>query len=148
MNDCDYVALINNNYPVWLEEFKEVADPRLFWDLSKYKIRQDTNTYTKEKARERKAKLSETGEKLQHCQELSVEDPSTENMKKLEILKTECDLLYDYIAQGAIVRSKAKWYEQGAREKGNKYFLNFESLRGKKFHTKIFYKGSNSNNKF
>ena len=130
LNDGDYVALINNNYPVWLEEFKEVADPRLFWDLIKYKIRQVTIAYSKEKARERKAKLSETEKMLQHCQEIYDEDPSTENMKKLEILKTEYDLLYDYIAQGAIVRSRARWYEQG--EKSNKYFLNLESSRGKK----------------
>ena len=131
LNNGNYVALINNNFPVWLEEFKDVADPRLFWDLIKYKIRQVTITYSKEKARERKAKLSETEEKLQHCQELcDEEDPSTENMKKLEILKTEYDLLYDYIAQGAIVRSRARWYEQG--EKSSKYFLNLESSRGKK----------------
>ena len=51
-------------------------------------------------------------------------------MKKLEILKTEYDLLYDYIAQGVLVRSRAKWYEQG--EKSNKNVLNLESSRGKK----------------
>ena len=126
MNNCDYVALINNNYPVWLEEFKGVKDPRLFWDLIKYKIRQDTIAYSKEKARERKVKLSETEKKLQHCQELYDEDPSTENMKKLQILKTE----YEYTAQGVIVCSRAKRYEQGG--KSNKYFLNLESSRGKK----------------
>ena len=54
----------------------------------------------------------------------------TENINKLEILKTEFDLKYEYIAQGAIVRSRARWYELG--EKSNKYFLNLESSRGKK----------------
>jgi len=103
----------------------------LFWDLIlKYKKRQDTIAYSKEKARERKAKLSETEKKLQHCQELYDEDPSTENMKKLEILKTEYDQLYEYTAQGVIVRSRAKRYEQGG--KSNKYFSNLESSRGKK----------------
>ena len=34
------------------------------------------------------------------------------------------------IAKGAIVRSRATWYEQG--EKSNKYFLGLESNRGRK----------------
>ena len=58
------------------------------------------------------------------------QDPSLENVNKLEILKSEYDLQYAYLAQGAIIRSRARWYEQG--EKSNKYFLNLESSRGKK----------------
>ena len=58
------------------------------------------------------------------------QDPSLENVNKLEILKTEYDLQYEYLAQGAIIRSRARWYEQG--RKSNKYFLNLESSRGKK----------------
>ena len=70
---------------MWLEDFKEVTEPRLFWNLIlKYKIRQGTIAYSKEKAREREAKLSETEKKLKHCQNLSDDDPSTENMKKTE----------------------------------------------------------------
>ena len=37
---------------------------------------------------------------------------------------------FDYIAKGAIIRSRANWYEQGT--KGNKYFLGLESYRGNK----------------
>ena len=50
LDDKDYVALINNTYLVWVEEFKEVKDPRLLWDLIKYKIRQDTISYSERKA--------------------------------------------------------------------------------------------------
>ena len=106
-----------------LFEFKDIDDPRLFWDLIKYKIRQDTISYSKFKARERKAKLADLQVKCD-------QDPSLENVNKLEILKTEYDLQYEYLAQGAIIRSRARWYEQG--EKSNKYFLNLESSRGKK----------------
>ena len=35
-----------------------------------------------------------------------------------------------YITQGAIVRSRANWYEKG--EKNNKYFLNLEKSNKKK----------------
>lgn len=67
--------------------------PDCFGDLIKYKIRQVTIAYSREKARERKVKLSETEKTLHHCQE-----QFDENMKELGILKTEYDLLYDYIA--------------------------------------------------
>ena len=51
LNDCDYVALINNNYLVWQDKFKDITDPRLLWDPFKYKIRQDAISYSKEKAK-------------------------------------------------------------------------------------------------
>ena len=38
LDDKDYVTLINSKYEVWVEEFKDIADRRLFWDLIKYKI--------------------------------------------------------------------------------------------------------------
>ena len=47
----EYVTLINSRYKVWVEEFKDIDDPRLFWDLIKYKIRQDTFSYSKGKER-------------------------------------------------------------------------------------------------
>ena len=40
VNDDDFVALINESVPLWLEEFKEVIDKRMFLDLIKYRIRQ------------------------------------------------------------------------------------------------------------
>ena len=42
LDDKDYVTLINSKYEVWVEEFKDIDDPRLFWDRIKYKIPQDT----------------------------------------------------------------------------------------------------------
>ena len=76
--------------------------------------------------------MSELEGKLKHCQLLCDQDPSTENINRLEILKTEYDLslVSEHMAQGAIIRSRANWYQQG--EKSNKYFLNLEKPRGNK----------------
>ena len=52
-----------------MEEFKDIDDPRLFWDQIKYKIRQDTISYSnKRKARERKAKMADLETKLKNFQ--------------------------------------------------------------------------------
>ena len=57
-------------------------------------------------------------------------DPSSKNLNNLEILQTDYDRIYEFIAQGAIVTSRATWYEYG--EKSDKYFLNLENSRKKK----------------
>ena len=55
---------------------------------------------------------------------------SKTNQSELECLQAEYDQLFDYITQGAIIRSRATWYELG--EKNNKYFLNLEKSNKKK----------------
>ena len=40
------------------------------------------------------------------------------------MLQMECDSIYEQIAKGAIIRSKATWYE---KVKKTKYFLNIET---------------------
>ena len=57
-------------------------------------------------------------------------DPSPQNLEELESLKAEYENLYDFITQGAIIRSRATWYEMG--ERNNKYFLNLENSNKKK----------------
>ena len=130
LDDKDYVEMVNRKYQIWIEELKDEKDPRLFWNLIKYRTRQETKSHSKSKARERRASLREMEEKLKDIHTLCDQDRSVENINKLDILKTEYDLKYEYIAQGTIARSRARWYELG--EKSNKYFFNLESSRGKK----------------
>ena len=42
----------------------------------------------------------------------------------MECLQAEYIQLYDYITQGAILRSRATWYKKG--KKNNRYFLQLE----------------------
>ena len=45
VNDQDNCDLLDENVKDWLEEFKEVVDKRVLWDLLKNKIRQLTINY-------------------------------------------------------------------------------------------------------
>jgi len=69
-------------------------------------------------------------EKLQNCTKKYDKNPSRQNVAKLECLQAEYDQLYNYITQGAIVRSRATWSGKG--EKNNKYFLNLEKSNKEK----------------
>ena len=110
---------------MWLKEFDEVTDKRLLWELTKYRIRQASIKYSKENTLKKRKKISHLETAVRICKEKRYESPAFENTEKLEMLKMEYDSIYEQIAKGAIIRSKATWYEKG--EKSNKYFLNLET---------------------
>ena len=64
-------------------------------------------------------------DKLKKCTKKCDINPNSGNLEELECLQTEYDQLYNYITQGAIIPSRATWYEMG--ERNNKYFLNLEN---------------------
>ena len=68
--------------------------------------------------------------KIKECTAKCDEHPNPENLNDMEILQSEYDRQYEYIAQGAIIRSRLNWYEHG--EKSNNYFLNLEYYKKKK----------------
>lgn len=125
IDDDDFVTLINESVPMWLKEFEDITDKRLLWDLIKYRIRQVSIKYSKEKALKKRKKISDLETSLRICEEKCNESPTFENQEELEMFKMEYDSIYKQIAKGAIIRSKATWYEKG--EKSNKYFLNLET---------------------
>lgn len=86
--------------------------------MLKYEIRQLATNYSKKKkkAQSRKAKVEELEEKLQNCTNNCEIDPSKENVEELDCLQAEYDDLYDSITQGAIVCSRANWYEKGEKK--------------------------------
>ena len=88
VNDSAYCELLTTEFANWLEEFKEVQDKRVLWDLIKYQIRQQTIRYSKTKARERRAKLQNLEKDLKECTEKCDSDPNTKNLEELECLQT------------------------------------------------------------
>ena len=130
LDDDNYVDLITSRYQDWLTEFQDVDDKRLLRNLVKYRIRQNTISYSKTKAKKRKNKLADLENRLKRSEELCACHPTEQNKLDLEKLEGEYDSMYDYITRGNIVRSKATWYEKG--EKNNKYLLGLEKSRNAK----------------
>ena len=79
VDDEDFVTLINESMPKWLDEFSSVIDKRLLWDLIKYRIRQVAINCSKEKARQRRKKLSDIEASLRTSEERCNELPSARN---------------------------------------------------------------------
>ena len=76
------------------------------------------------------SKIDQIEGKLKACEEKVAEAPSPENLENLEACKTVYEREYDYMVRGSIIRSRARWYEQG--ERNTKYFLNLENHNKKK----------------
>ena len=53
-----------------------------------------------------------------------IEEKDEDLMKKKKDIEQELYKMYDYFAEGAILRSRCTWYEKG--EKSTKYFLPME----------------------
>ena len=135
----NYVALLTVSVPEWLAEFSAVTYKRVLWDFIKYRIRQFSIKYSKEKAREKRERVSKIESMLQTCEEQCSKCPSDENFEQLENLQIEYDDIYEDLAKGAIIRSKATWYEKG--ERGNKYFLKLESHNKSKSSVRKIFNG-------
>ena len=52
---------------------------------------------------------------LQTGEEQCSKCPSDENFEQLENFQIEYDNIYEDLAKGSIIRSKATWYEKGER---------------------------------
>ncbi len=103
-------------------------DKRTLWDLCKIRIKEESIKWSKTKyinLHTQKKQLENDIEKIEQLM-------STTNDKKyLEALRNDKELLcikqneiFSLEAEGAQVRSKSKWVEQG--ERNTKYFLNLE----------------------
>ena len=106
IEDENYVTLMNQKIPEWIEEFEDINDKRVLWDLVKYRVRQFSMKYCKEMARQRKADLSTIETELKKCEDARVNDPSVSNLEILEEFQMKYDSHFDYLSKGAIIRSR------------------------------------------
>ena len=121
-----FVESLQNEIRTASSNFKYEQDLRVNWEFFKYKIFRFSKRYANEKAEKTKRKRVFLENKLLDLEKQMVNSPSMSDalVTDYEGAKTELENLYDFIANGAILRSKVRWYEEG--EKCSKYFLSLE----------------------
>ena len=128
--DENYVSDMKHNLQLWKTEYAH-EDKRVHWELLKYKIRQFTIKYSKQKKRETTTRRKELEHELIYLeQNLSVAD----NIIRYDSIKQEIQQIEDKEIEGIIIRSKVNWYEHG--EKSTKYFLGLEKSKAINKHVK------------
>ena len=129
----DYVALINDKIDLCQAAF-ETFPPQLKWEYCKNQIKECSVQYSKQKAQLRRNDLSRLRARLKEIQtELSANIANEENretlLNEMTDTKLALDLLSLHEAQGAQIRSRLRWIEQG--ERNTKYFLGLEKANCK-----------------
>lgn len=125
LEDKEYVEKMRENIPLLREKYSGVTDLGLKWDVIKMEIRSYTIQYSKRKAKTERDKENQLLIKLNKLQEkLSSSKNNHILLNEYYALKAKLDKFLNTKIKGTIVRSKARWYENG--EKNSKYFLNLE----------------------
>ena len=125
LEDKEDVQKARENISSFREKYNDVVDLGLRWDIIKMEIRSFTLQYSKRKARLEKDKEKELLVKINNLQKklcASKYDPKLLN--ELNVLKAKLEKISNQRIKGTILRSKARWYENG--ERNSKYFLNLE----------------------
>ena len=130
VNDKEFVQTLNSNIKEWKTVENQDTDPRVLWEYIKYKCREFTIKYSKNKAQIRRSEIDELEKQVHKLENETYQDVGTKNklMKSRALLKEH----YNHIVEGSILRSKSEWYEEG--EKCSKFFLNLEKRNKKKKH--------------
>ena len=132
MDDSDFINGLINAKATWIDEFQDIDDPRVKWEIIKYKIRQFCVAYSVKKSKEKKSKeglLTQNLKILYDTLDTTQEQNEREKvLQSTDSLKEQLEELDDVKTEGCMLRSKTRWFEYG--EKNSQYFLNLEKYNG------------------
>ena len=112
--------MVKESIRITVHENKQCNDG-LLWDYIKMKIRAATIQYSSKVKRD-KEKFEK--ELITEITNLEKQDQTEEVIENIELMKTELEKIAKLKAEGAAVRARAQWVEEG--EKSSSYFLNLE----------------------
>ena len=132
LKDRTYINKIKDSIQNVIQSFSP-ENKHMAWEYLKCQIRTDTMIYASQKAKETKKKELEIARQLTVLeQELNHENKT--GIEKYYELKKEWESIESDKTNGIIIRSKAKFVEEG--EKSTQYFLNLEKRNSEIKHMK------------
>ena len=123
LNDADYVNLVKKEINNIVKENSE-ADPGILWETIKCVVRGSTIRYSVKKARDRNKLQKSLEDEITNLEMSYAQNCKPDILSSIDIKQKELESMYNYNAKGAMIRSRARWVEDG--EKNSKYFLNLE----------------------
>lgn len=131
LSDLEYVHLVKKIIHTTTEFYKlKVIDDLLLWETIKLNIRGETIKYSSWKKKERTKRMKDLESEITRLEQSEFAN-AEETLKFLEDKKSELDKLIHFKTKGAMIRSRARYYEEG--EKNSKYFFDLEKRNsGKK----------------
>jgi len=128
LTDPDFVIQIKNVIKESITEYSYLEDKGMVWDLVKMRVRGETIKYSSSQKRNRLKREYDITRDLEDLTTDLQNDRGKDTLEKISYLKKELEELKLYETKGSILRSKAKWTEEG--EKNSSYFLTLEKRNG------------------
>ena len=119
----EYREELTEMWHFWQTKKDDYEDITLWWDLGKIKIKELSRTFAIEQSIIKKSKLNDLEFQITH-----LSNTNSDN-NKLELLKSEYQMILTADCEGARIRSRLKWWEEG--EKSSKYFHDLERTKAK-----------------
>ena len=137
LKNKEYVEQVNEiiDKSLFTHRFK---DPCIRWEILKIEVTTFSQSFSKRIAYNRKEKIKEYDKKIMrlkkkltsiNLQANNVVSIIEETNLKIDSLKQKLQKEHDYATQGAILRSKSRFYEMG--EHSSKYFFSLEKRNGR-----------------
>ena len=128
LHDISFVNMMNGVIDDFLMNCNGFDDASDRWEILKTKIKENSIIFSISKKNILKSKETEIEQEINSLNLLINADPSDEvSLKQYLTKKRELEIIQIDKTRGAAIRSRAKWIEEG--EKNKKYFLNLEKSR-------------------
>ena len=122
LEDCEYVDKLREEIPLFKNKYSDVQNASVKWEME---IRGFTIKFSKIKDKRRRNEEHILQNKANQLLEQTEQNPSDQKLlNELYATKLRLRALMRQKTKGAILRSRARWQEQG--EHNTKYFLNLE----------------------
>ena len=127
LHNIEYAQLVKRTITECNNTFGDMENKALLWDAIKCQLRSVTISFASWLSKETQSKVNELKMKLKELEfKMSDSEASFDNYQRV---KMQYDGLIEETAQGALIRSRAKYIEQN--EKCTKLFLNLEKQNAK-----------------
>ena len=120
LENIQFISDLKSKINDIISNFNEFDDARVNWEYLKFKMREFSRNESIKIAQLRKVNRENLEEKVKTF--ARIDDPSESDLKEYKNAKAELEKIYNYTAEGIILRSKSQWYEKG--ERASKYFLH------------------------
>ncbi|KAJ8046856.1 hypothetical protein HOLleu_05680 [Holothuria leucospilota] len=131
LNDASFTNIINDIIRIDAEN-PNSENPVLRWENLKFKFLLAAIRYGKQKAAERRLKEELLLNKISGLEQKLFLAECPVIRSQLRSAQNKLLPYYEYKLQGTIIRSRARWVEDG--EKNSKYFLNLEKRNKENYH--------------
>jgi hypothetical protein len=125
LTETEYIERINEVIKTTITNYNYTENNGLKWEMIKHNIKNESIIYARKRAKQYRKLVDELNRRNSHLFEKIANNTSTEEeVYEYHVNKTELDNIALNKAQGAIIRSRIKWTEEG--EKNTSYFLQLE----------------------